>query len=119
MILLYPVVLGVAFAIVRRRRNSVEGGSGWRWFHAWGVAGALFTFSFLTGLSIGLFVLPLATLALWWVARHAPNGWEWLGFAEGVGFAFVIPWPTLAVVLVAVASGTYAALRLRLRGHRA
>lgn len=119
MILLYPVVLGIAFAIVRRRRNRVGGGSGWRWFHAWGVAGALFTFSFLTGLSIGLFLLPVATLALLWVARRAPNGWEWLGFVEGIGFAFMIPWPTLAVVLVVAAPGTYAALRLRLHGRRA
>jgi hypothetical protein len=45
----------------------------------------LFAFSFATGFSIGLFVLPLAAAALCLVAARAPHFRESIGFAAGVG----------------------------------
>lgn len=58
---------------------------GWRWFAAWGLAGGLVFFALLTGLSIGIFVVPFAALAVWFVARTA-GGWpELLGVAVGAG----------------------------------
>jgi hypothetical protein len=87
MILVWPILLVVAALIVRNARQSapMESGRGWRWFGAWTLAGALMTFSFLTGFSIGLFVLPAAAAALLWSARRAPRLREAAGFAEGVG----------------------------------
>jgi len=43
------------------------------------------TFSFLTGLSIGLLVLPAAAALLLWTAQRAPHLLDALGFLEGVG----------------------------------
>jgi hypothetical protein len=45
---------------------------------------ALFTFSFLTGFSIGLFILPLAAVALFWLAARS-GGRETVGLVEGAG----------------------------------
>lgn len=93
MILAFPLLL-VAAAYVALRRPDPRGlgrdGTGWRWFAAWSAAGAATTFSFLTGLSIGLFVLPLAAALLFWVARHAPRLPAALGFAEGVGAVLLL-----------------------------
>ena len=60
------------------------------WFAAWCAAGALLTFSFLTGLSIGLFVFPLAAGALLYVAWHAPHFFEGLGSVAGVGAMLLV-----------------------------
>jgi hypothetical protein len=57
----------------------------WRWFAAWGGAGFLLTFSFLTGFSIGLFVLPVAAGALFFVASRSPHFAEGVGFLGGIG----------------------------------
>ena len=43
----------------------MQSGWGWRWFGA----GILLAFSLVSVLSIGLFVLPFALVALWAVAR--------------------------------------------------
>jgi hypothetical protein len=48
------------------------------------------TFSFLAGLSIGLFVLPLAAALLLWVASRAPHRPDVLGFAAGLGGVLVL-----------------------------
>ena len=45
--------------------------SGRAWFAAWAGAGGLLVFAFLTGFSIGLFVLPFALVAVWLVQRFA------------------------------------------------
>jgi hypothetical protein len=87
-ILLYPVVLGTAVVIWGRRAGVTPGG--WPWFAAWTVAGALMTFSFLTGFSIGLFFLPLAGATLLAVAWRAPGAPDAVGFFEGVGVMLLV-----------------------------
>ena len=61
---------------------------GWGGFAAWAVVGALFSFSVLGAASIGLFVFPVALLALFvalWLVR------AWPGIASGiVGLASLI-----------------------------
>jgi hypothetical protein len=42
------------------------------------------TFSFVTGFSIGLFILPIAAGALIWVALRSPHLREASGFAAGI-----------------------------------
>jgi hypothetical protein len=88
-ILLYPLVLGVAATIVVRRR-AAPWGRGWHWFSAWAAAGATFTFSLLTGLSIGLLVLPFAAALLLVVATRSPHVREALGFVLGVGAVLLL-----------------------------
>ena len=88
MILLYPLLLiGAAFVMQRAHRAGV-GHSGWPWSIAWGLAGALFMFSLLTGLSIGLVLFPVVTVAVFWLAANAP-GREVIGFAAGSVAALV------------------------------
>jgi FtsH-binding integral membrane protein len=64
--------------------------SRWPWFCAWALVGALLTFSFLTGLSIGLFVMPLGLVALAVVARKTPGRSETAGFLAGMGAIFLL-----------------------------
>jgi hypothetical protein len=89
MILLYPLVLVAAVVVLRRRQTTASRG-GWEWFAAWTVAGGLMTFSFLTGFSIGLFVLPLAAVTLLWVASRAPGTFDAIGFVEGIGLTLLL-----------------------------
>ena len=58
---------------------------GWRWFGAWTLAGGLVVFAFLGALSIGIFVLPFAILAVWYVQRVAGWGPEVVGGISGAG----------------------------------
>ena len=59
--------------------------AGWKGFLAWALAGGLLVFAVLSGFSMGLFVLPLAGVLLWFVARRA-SGWpESLGLGAGLG----------------------------------
>jgi hypothetical protein len=88
MILLYPIVLGTAVVIWGRRAAVSPGG--WPWFAAWTVAGALMTFSFLTGFSIGVFFLPLVGASLLAVAWRAPGAPDAVGFFEGVGVMLLV-----------------------------
>jgi len=90
MIILFPALVLVAALVVWRARPLSTGGEGWRWFAGWSMAGAVFTFSFLTGFSIGLFILPLAAALLIWVARSAPHPIEALGFIEGIGATLLL-----------------------------
>jgi hypothetical protein len=90
MILLYPVVLVAAIAVMRRARET-HPRHGARWFGWWTIAGGLFTFSLLTGFSIGLFLLPIAAAFLLWVAGRGP-GREAIGFVEGVGVVLLTVW---------------------------
>ena len=89
MIVLFPVVLVGAAALVYRRRASPRGG-GWHWFTAWAAAGAAITFSFLTGLSIGLLVFPFAAALLLVVAALAPRPAESTGFVLGIGSVLLL-----------------------------
>jgi hypothetical protein len=117
MILLYPLVLGAAIVLVVRRGGAGHR-TGWPWFLAWTASGALFFFSFLTGFSIGLFVLPFAAVLLIWTARRAPHWAEGSGFLLGVGLVtLLVGWlaPGVVVSLVAVSAyGTALARRERL-----
>jgi hypothetical protein len=72
--------------VIRRDR---EGGHGWPWFVAWSLAGASFFFSFLTGLSIGLLLLPVVAAAVLFVAMRSPHAAEASGFFAGVGLVTV------------------------------
>jgi hypothetical protein len=59
--------------------------TGWTAFVAWSAVGALLVFSFLSGFSIGLFILPFALIAILLVATHA-SGWpEAIGVIAGAG----------------------------------
>lgn len=93
MILVFPLLLVAAMFFTLRRvgdRGSSSGGARWRWFAAWSAAGAVTTFSFLTGFSIGIFVLPFAAVLLLWVARHAPQPSDALGFVGGIGAVLLL-----------------------------
>lgn len=63
---------------------------GWRCFGAWTLAGGLVLFAFLTGLSIGIFVLPIAILSVWYVQRVAGWGPEVVGWISGAGVVSLI-----------------------------
>jgi hypothetical protein len=88
MILLYPIVLAAALFIASKKAHKARGG--WPWFAGWTAAGALMTFSFLTGFSIGLFVLPVAALTLLWVASHAPGTADAFGLFVGIGVTLLV-----------------------------
>jgi preprotein translocase subunit SecG len=89
-ILVYPLLLLVALVLVRRGRG--RGSDGWDGFAVWAAAGAAFTFSLLTGLSIGLFLLPIVVLAIVWAIRRAPDFRAMLGFLGGAGLILLIAW---------------------------
>lgn len=90
MIVLFPILVLVAALVVWRTTPLSTAGEGWRWFAGWSAAGAVFTFSFLAGFSIGLFILPLAAALLIWVAWSAPRPVEALGFIEGIGATLLL-----------------------------
>jgi hypothetical protein len=94
MILAYPALLLGTFVLMRTWSPRVAG-PGWRGFALWAIAGALFTFSVLAGLSIGPLLLPLVVLALGVAVRSAPNVRPSLGFLVGAGAIvlalFVLP----------------------------
>ena len=119
MILAYPVLLvAAAFVAVGRRHDA--GGRGWTWLAAWTATGAVFTFSFLTGLSIGLLILPLAAFALLGAAWFSPHLAEAAGFVVGLGAILLVvaaighgdatPWLVAGLVAFAFGLGTYALL---------
>ena len=125
MILLYPVLLALAavVAVVRVGGRGARDG-GWPWFLAWCVAGAAFAFSFLTGLSIGLLVLPFAAAVLFAVAWLTPGLSELFGLLGGVGLILLLvaavnrdgdgvdpaPWLVAGILACAAAVGGYAIL---------
>src|SRR5688572_19770646 len=94
---------------------------GWPWFAAWAGAGALTTLAFLTGFSIGIFVLPFAGVA-WLVALRGGVGAQMLGLLAGAGAIALLvaalhadpdnrgldPVPWLVTGLALVAAGTLA-----------
>jgi hypothetical protein len=64
--------------------------TGWWRFTAWVFAGALTFFAFVTGFSIGLFVLPFAVIAVWLVARGGRIWPEILGLVGGIGVIGIV-----------------------------
>jgi hypothetical protein len=59
--------------------------SGWSAFAAWSLAGTLFVLSVLGAASIGLFILPLALIALFLAVRFCSRWPEALGLLAGAG----------------------------------
>jgi hypothetical protein len=113
-IVLYPALLIAAIVVIIRRDR--EGGHGWGWFVAWSFAGAAFFFSFLTGLSIGLLLLPAVAVVVLFVAARAPHAAESAGFVAGVGLVIVgvslaswhPGWLLIGAALAAAGIATYA-----------
>src|SRR6059058_3891932 len=91
MILIFPIALVLALVVLWRAggRPGSEG-RGCRWFWAWSLVGAALCFSFLTGFSIGLLLLPFALLLLWLVLYLSPRWPESIGFIEGVGLLLLV-----------------------------
>jgi hypothetical protein len=83
MILAWPLLVVVAASLAWQRRGA-PGGRGGPWFTAWLVTGFLMSFSLITGLSIGLFILPIAAAVLIWVATRSPHLVEASGFVLGI-----------------------------------
>jgi hypothetical protein len=127
MIFIFPVLLIAAVLVALRRADRGSNATHPRWFLAWTLAGAGLTFSFLTGLSIGLFVLPFAAAILWLVLRTAPIVPDALGFVAGIGVVLLLvaflnrggdgldplPWLLAGLCLDVLAIGTYALLSHR------
>ena len=88
MIGIYPLLLIWAAVLIRRTKKRRR--AGWSGFAAWCLAGALFSFSLLTGFSIGLFLLPLVVAALYLAVRSAPDFRAALGFVAGIGVILLI-----------------------------
>ena len=88
MIAIYPLLVIWAAVLIWRTKGSRN--AGWPGFAAWYAAGALFTFSLLTGLSIGLFLLPLVIAALYLTVRSAPDFRDSLGFLAGTGLILLV-----------------------------
>jgi hypothetical protein len=82
-IAIYPLLLVWAAVLIRRRKQEPR--PGWAGFTVWTAAGAVFTFSLLTGLSIGLLLLPFVVAALYLAARSAPDFRASIGFVAGIG----------------------------------
>jgi 4-amino-4-deoxy-L-arabinose transferase-like glycosyltransferase len=89
MVLLFPLLLAAAGVIAWQRRENA-GGTGRRWFSCWAGAGFLFGFSFVTGLSIGVFIFPFAAVLLIWTAMRSPHLLEAAGFLAGVAATAVV-----------------------------
>jgi hypothetical protein len=88
MIVAWPLLLVVVVILVRRGHRTA-GGRGWKWSSAWIGAGFLWSFSLVTGLSIGLLLLPAAAVVMLWVARRSPHLAESLGFFAGLAVTVV------------------------------
>jgi hypothetical protein len=121
-ILLYPLLLLGAFWVARESRST----AGCAGFWAWALAGGLTSFSFVTGFTIGLLVLPFGVAALLLAARYWPHRAESLGFLAGVGATLLLvgllatwggtgfsplPWLLVGTACAGLAVTGYASLR--------
>lgn len=90
MIAVWPLLLLAAVFVVLTAPGDASTGRGCGWFWAWAGAGSLLTFSFLSALSIGVFVLPFAAALLLFVARRSPHPAERTGFVAGIGSVLLL-----------------------------
>jgi hypothetical protein len=102
--------------------------AGWGRFWLWAVAGALVAFSVIAAASIGLFVLPVAALAVVLAVRRTGRRTEMMGAFPGAGGVCALiaplqrgpgsldatPWIVAACVLAAVGIAGFALSRCRL-----
>lgn len=102
-----------------------ESGRAWGWFGAWTLAGASLVFSGVSGLSIGLLILPVAGLVIYWVARRSRLWPECTGLLAGTGLVTILvgilnrdrpelrphTWEVAGSLLVCGAVCSFAALR--------
>jgi hypothetical protein len=65
---------------------------GWGWFAAWAGAGALLAFSLVSAASVGLFVLPVALVSVWAIARRSPPRRTAFGLVSGAGLVCLLIW---------------------------
>lgn len=77
-------------AVLGWSRRGQPGGRGWYWLFAWSVAGFLMSFSLITGLSIGLLILPFAAGMLIWTTLRSPHLREAAGFLAGLAATAVL-----------------------------
>ena len=95
---------------------------GWLVFAAWVLAGGLAVFSLLAAASTGLFVAPIAGLAIWLTLRLGRRWPEALGVASGAGAVCLlvaslsfevdsVPWLVAGLVLIATGVVAYALAR--------
>jgi hypothetical protein len=124
-ILIYPLLVIVTAVSIARAdpRHS----AGWLGFASWTVTGAMFTFSLLTGLSIGLLLLPLVVVLLYAATRIAPDFGDSLGFVAGAGVTLLvvasiqdlsIGWLVPGVASSSVALASFVAVRRAAGRHR-
>jgi hypothetical protein len=92
MILLWPLTLALTMTIAWRRRR-IASGRGVAPLVGWAAAGALFAFSFVTGFTVGLFLLPLAGIGMLVLAYRSPS-------ASGLA-AFLLGLTSMALVVAA------------------
>ena len=90
MILLYPLVLAGAVILLLKSRQRGQGVTGWPWFVAWALAGALFMLSLLTGFSTGVLLFPAAAFAVFWLAVNAPRARDVAGFLAGIAAVLLV-----------------------------
>jgi hypothetical protein len=96
--------------------------SGWPWFGAWALPGALCSLAVVTAASIGLAVLPLALLVFWLLPQGGLSSVERLaamtagagapcflvaGLSAGAEAPDARPWLAAGLVLVAIGIGAY------------
>jgi hypothetical protein len=96
-------------------------------FWLWSIAGALVTFSLVTALSIGPFVLPIAAVVTALAARRTQQRAEMLGALVGAGAVCAViaflqrgsggldarPWLVAAIALAAAGIASFALLERR------
>lgn len=90
MVVVVTFLLIVAAIVLSNRHDAPERAGGWRWFWAWTGVGALFTFTWFTGLSVGVFLLPVAAAVFYFVSRRSARWAERIGFVEGIGAMFLL-----------------------------
>jgi hypothetical protein len=69
---------------------NLRWGHGWLWFVAWALAGGLLVFSVISIIGVGLFTLPFAVAAIWFVLRRSRRWPEALGTVSGAGLVLLL-----------------------------
>ncbi len=65
--------------------GATDKSGGWPWFAAWAIVGVLGASAWLSAMTVGVFILPLAGIAAWSVGKRARTWSEMLGLLLGAG----------------------------------